>query len=337
MGSAAPLGSYLVQVNDVSPHTPPPRGAGAPARSASGWKARFARWKRLLTASVRGHLDGNGDIFAGGIAFFTALSLSPLLVLAVAMVGVFFGAEATQAHLLTDLEAAVGPEPAAVIGDLVRKAAVDEGRWWSVALAGVIAAWSATTMFANLQSTLNAMWGVKARETSGVAASIKSVLRKRITSFVLVAVIGALLFASMLAQSLGSGVAALASELPFGDWPWRLLQMVFAIAIVTAFLVPVYRVLPDVVLGWRDVWPGALLAAVLATIGAWAFGLYFGYAATGSVSGAAGSVLLLLLWMYVNSHILLLGARLTLEYVRDVRGIVEPEPQAELVREPVAA
>lgn len=322
-------------MNDVSPTSRPLHGAGHPRRERTGFKARFAHVKRLLMGSFRGHVANNGDIFAGGIAFFTALSLSPLLVLAVAMVGVFFGNEATQTHLLTELESAVGPEAAAVIGELVQKAAVDEGRWWKVAIAGVVAAWSATTMFANLQATLNQMWGVKPRETNGFIDSIKSVLRKRITSFALVAVIGALLFASMLAQSLGAGVAAFASELPFGNWSWRLLQLVFAVGIVTAFLIPVYRILPDVELEWRDMWPGALLAAILATIGAWAFGLYFGYAATGSVSGAAGSVLLLLLWMYINSHILLLGARLTLEHVKDVRGAVEPEPHAELLREPL--
>jgi membrane protein len=288
----------------------------------------------MIGAALREHFKGRSDIFAGAVAYFTALSLAPLMVIAVATVGSVFGEEATRVQLLEDLEAAFGPQPAAMIGELVRQAALDHGGWWRIVVAGAIALWGATNLFTRMQETLNALWGVRPRTGRTLGDRLRVTLRKRLIAFVLIAVVGALLFASMLLQSVGSGLAALASELRFGAWPWRLAQGALAVAVVTAFLAPVYRLLPDVELGWRDVWPGALLAAIVASAGAWVIGLYFGYAATRSVSGAAGSVIILLLWMYFDAHVLLFGARFTKVLVERRRGAARPERHAERVPTP---
>lgn len=285
----------------------------------------------MLVATVRDHFKGKSDIFAGAVAFFTVLALAPLLVVAVAMVGTIFGADATREQLVVDLSAAMGPGPAGVIDELIRNAALDERRWWRVVLGVTIAGWSATRMFLRLQATLNEVWGVREREGLGLRERIGVLLRKRAIAFGLIALVGVLLFGSMLLQSVGFGLAALASELPFSALSWRILQGVASVALVTAFLVPLYRVLPDVELGWRDVWPGALLAAVVAAAGAYVIGIYFGYAATSSVSGAAGGVLILLLWIYFDAHVLLFGARFTRTYVARRRGAIVPERHAELV------
>jgi len=285
----------------------------------------------MLVATARDHYKGKSDIFAGAVAFFTVLALAPLLVVAVAMVGTVFGTDATRERLVVDLSAAMGPGPAGVIDELVRNAALDERRWWRVALGVMIAVWSATRMFGRLQETLNAVWGVRQREGLGLRERVGVLLRKRASAFLLIALVGVLLFGSMLLQSVGFGLAALASELPFSALSWRILQGVVSLVLVTTFLVPLYRLLPDVVLGWRDVWPGALLAAVVATAGAYLIGIYFGYAATRSVSGAAGGVLILLLWIYFDAHVLLFGARFTRTCVARRRGAIVPERHAELV------
>lgn len=285
----------------------------------------------MLVVTARDHFKGKSDIFAGAVAFFTVLALAPLLVLAVAMVGTVFGTDATRERLVVDLTATMGPGPAGVIDDLVRSAALDERRWWRVALGLTIAGWSATRMFGRLQTTLNAVWGVREREGLGLRERVAVLLRKRAIAFVLIALVGALLFGSMLLQSVGFGLAALASELPFGSLSWRLLQGVASIALVTLFLIPLYRLLPDVVLGWRDVWRGAVLAAVVVAVGTYLIGIYFGYAATGSVSGAAGGVIILLLWIYFDAHVLLFGARFTRTFVARRRAAIVPEPHAQLV------
>ncbi|MBC8071330.1 MAG: YihY/virulence factor BrkB family protein [Deltaproteobacteria bacterium] len=288
---------------------------------------------RMIGAALRDHFAGRSEIFAGAVAFFTALSLAPLLVVAVTVVGQVFGEAATRAELLEKMELSFGPQPAALIGELVRQAAIDEGRWWRLGIAILVALWSATSLFTRMQETLNALWGVRPRKGRSFAERARVFLRKRFTAFVLIAIIGALLFASMLLQSVGAGLDAVASELRFGAWPWRIAQAAVAIAAVTLLLTPVYRLLPDAQLSWRDVWPGALLAAVIATAGAGLIGSYLGYTATRSASGAAGGVILLLLWMYFDAHVLLLGARFIRVRVLRHRAIV-PEPHAELVPAP---
>lgn len=279
--------------------------------------------------TIRDHLEAPSALFAAAVSFFAALSLAPMLVLAVAMVGVIYGEDAARARLVSDVTTAMGTTPAAVIDELVRQAALEQGRWWRVAIGVAIAAWGATGIFTRLQETLNALWGVQLRKNLSWKQRLAVLVRKRLSSFLLIGVVGALLLASMVLQSFGSGVAALASELPFGAWPWRVMQAATAVALATAVLVPIYRVLPDVELTWRDVLPGALLAAIVATLGAFGLGLYFGYAATRSLSGAAGGVLLLLLWMYFDAHVLLFGARFTRACVERRGRTIVPESHAE--------
>lgn len=283
----------------------------------------------MVVKTVREHLGSESDIFAGAVAFFTVLSLAPLLVVAVALVGTVFGTEATRDRLIADVTTSWGSAPAEVIEQLVRHAALDEGRWWRVAIGVAIAAWGATRIFMRLQETLNIVWGVQQRSGVSLRERARVFVRKRAVSFLLIGLVGALLFASMLLQSVGSGLHALASDLRFAGLPWRLLQAAASIAVITGFLIPVYTMLPDVELGWRDVWRGALLAAVIAALGAWLIGIYFGYTATRSLSGAAGGVLILLLWIYFDAHVLLFGARFARTDVARRRGDAKPEPHAE--------
>jgi membrane protein len=288
-------------------------------------------WPGVLVTTVREHFAGQSDIFAAGMAFFTAVSLAPLLVLAVAIAGTVFGPEAARAQLLHDVTAAMGPTAAATVDGFVGRAALEHDRWGRLATGIVVATWGAARIFAKLQDTLNALWGVRLRKDLPWRERLGVLVRKRLYAFLLVGLVGALLFASMLLQSVASGIAALATDLPFGAWPWRAIQGVIAVAIVTTLLILIYRVLPDVELHWRDVLPGALVAAVGATLGASAVGLYLGYAATSSLTGAAGGVLLLLLWMYFDGHVLLFGARFTRAWVARRRGALVPERHAELV------
>jgi membrane protein len=289
-------------------------------------------WPRVLVMTVREHFAGQSDIFAAGMAFFTAVSLAPLLVIAVAIAGTVYGPEAARAQLLHDVTSAMGPTAATTIDSFVGRAALEHNHSWRLVFGIVVATWGAARIFSKMQETLNALWGVRPRKDLPWRDRLRVLVRKRLYAFLLVGLVGALLFASMLLQSVASGLAALTTELPFGSWPWRAMQGVTAIAIVTAVLIPIYRVLPDVELDWREVLPGALVAAVVATLGASAVGFYLGYAATSSLTGAAGGVLLLLLWMYFDGHVLLFGARLTRAWVARRRGAIVPEQHAELVR-----
>lgn len=295
------------------------------------------RWYRPLFAAVRGHIDGHSDVLAASLAFFTVLSLAPLLVLAIAVVGTVFGSDATRLRLFADLTTAIGPQAAGAIDQIVQHAVRDEDRWWRVAFGILVTVWGSTRIFVRVQEALNAVWGVRATKEGGWRNWLRRLLRKRALSFLLVMAVGALLFGSMIAESVISVVMSAAQTLPHGVWTSRLVRASASILAITLLLLPVYRVLPDVEIGFRDVWRGALLAAVVTTIGARAMGSYFSSAAASSPGGAAGGVLVLLLWINLVSHVMLFGARFTREWVRENEGAIVPEPHAEIVDQPLAA
>lgn len=298
--------------------------------------ATLRRWYSPFTAAIRGHVAGTSDMLAASLAFFTVLSIAPLFVLAIAVVGTVFGSDATRLRLFADLSTAIGPQAAGAIDQIVQHAVQDEDRWWRVAFGVMVTVWGSTRIFARVQDALNAVWGVRPTKDGGWRIWLRRLLRKRALSFLLVMAVGALLFASMVAESVISVVLAAAQNLPHGAWSSRVVRVSASILAITLMLLPVYRVLPDVELRFRDVWRGALLAAVITTIGAWAMGTYFSSAAAASPGGAAGGVLVLLLWINLVSHVMLFGARFTREWVRAQQGDITPEPDAELVQ-PLAA
>ena len=186
-------------------------------------------------------------------------------------------------------------------------------------------------IFVRVQDALNEIWGVRPKRGRALGQRAKRMVQKRVGSFLLAMLVGVLLFVSMGLKSVIAGVHELTGELPFGSTAPRVVEAVSSIVLVAAFLGAMFRWLPDVELGWRDVWPGALLTSVLAAAGAFVISAYLGYFATTSVSGAVGGVFVLLLWIYWNAQVFLLGAEFTRAYTLRRRGEVEPEPHAELV------
>jgi membrane protein len=287
-----------------------------------------AGWAIVKTAVTR-FLEGSADVSSASIAYFTALSLAPLLVLAVAIAGSVFGAATARARLVHDLGTIVDPSVVAPIEALLTDAALDTTRWWKVAVGLGVAIWSASRIFLYLQEALNRVWGVRAKSGESMRERVRSVARKRLVSFVVVASIGLILFAS-LALEWTVGIA-----LHFvGDW-WFATRLVdLAMVAVTnlamaGFLMVTYRYLPDVALGWRDVWVGALATTVLLALGGRLMRLYLEHFG-GSAAGAAGGIAVLLLWAYFDAQVLLFGAELSRACTEARRGRPRAESHAEL-------
>ncbi|WP_439631648.1 YihY/virulence factor BrkB family protein [Gemmata sp.] len=278
--------------------------------------------KVLRDAGVK-FWDDNGPRLGAALAFYTALSLSPLLVAVVAIVGFAFGQEAARGELVEQLRDTTGEQAAVVIEQLVaRSAAGGEGVLATVA-AFAVALFGASNLFADLQSALNAIWRVPGSEKPG---GVLAFLRGRVLAFALVGGTALLLVAALV---LGPVLAAMETRVSGHVPGWvnsaGVLNFFVPFVLTTVLFAMIFKVLPDVRLAWSDVWLGAVVTAALFAGGRYLIGLYLGRAAVGSAYGAAGTFVALLVWVYYSTQILLFGAELTFVYAeRHGHGLAGP-------------
>ena len=264
----------------------------------------------LLKDAVSSWLEDDGGTMGAALAYYTLFSLAPLLVIVIAIAGLVFGPEAAQGQVLRQLEGLIGRDGAAVIQNLLRSAS-DEGRSTGAAIiGGVTFLLGATGVFSELQGDLNRIWREpNPRKPKG---GLVRVLRDKVLTIGMIMGIGFLMLVSTLVS------AALTS---FGDWiggmftGWpvalEILNSVISFVIIALCFAMIYRFLPRVRIGWRDVWMGAAVTALLFTVGKLLIGIYLGTANVASTYGAAGSLVVLLVWVYYSAQIFLLGAEFT--------------------------
>jgi membrane protein len=254
-------------------------------------------------------LERNAFQHAGSLAFYTLFSLAPTVIIAVAVVGLLFGADAARGEIVAQLEDLIGREGARAVEDAVARSRIEVAGLVPT-LAGITALLvGATTAFAQMQYSLNSIWGVTAApRRSGLLILLKT----RLLSLTIVLAIGFVLLVSLLLN------VALTAALRYADrWvplPSAVLagaELALALAVITLLFAVIFKVLPDVHVAWEDVWAGAGITAVLFLVGRSLIAHYLAYAAPASTYGAAGSLVLVLLWVYYSSLILFFGAAFT--------------------------
>lgn len=282
--------------------------------------------------AVEGFLDESPFQLAGALSFYTLLSLSPLVLVVVGLTGLVWSEEMVRAQLLAEIERLVGPAGAETVGTILAHA-VDRGRSIDQVLVGFASLLvGATTVFGQLQAALNQIWSVKA---APAGHAVWSFIRTRLLSLALVLVLGFLLLVSLLiAAALTALHDYLAHLVPQGASVWRALNLVVTLAVVTLLIALIFKYLPDVRLGWRYVWFGAVVTSSLFGAGRLLIGLYLGHAGIASSYGAAGSLVVFLLWVYYSSLILLFGAKLTELHARRRGAAIESAPHAVAVVRP---
>lgn len=270
------------------------------------------------------------------LSYYTIFSIAPLLVIVIAIAGLVFGDQAASGAIFEQLRGMVGDSGAAAVQGLVQSASKPAASIFA-AITGVLTlVLGATTVLGELQSALDRIWRAPPATTKG----LWTLIRTRALSFGMILVIGFLLLVSLV---LSAAIVAL------GDWfgplfarmKWLLeaLNFIVSFAAVTALFAMIYKILPRVRIGWRDVWTGAAVTALLFTVGKFLIGLYLGKSGVTSGFGAAGSVVVLLVWVYYSAQIFLLGAEFTAIYAYrfgSQRG--QERPRAEAVpHQPTAA
>lgn len=285
---------------------------------------------QLLKQTVADWSEDKAPQLGASLAFYSAISIAPLLVIALAIAGFFFGEEAAQGEITDELRSLVGDEGGKAIQEMVQSARKPRAGTIATILGVVTLLFGASGVFGQLQDALNTIWEVKPKEGRGVWGFI----RDRFFSIAMVMGSAFLLLVSLLLTAAISTLGLTGDRLP-ESWQWfaQVVNFVISFSVITVLFALMFKLLPDVKMAWSDVWLGAVVTAALFTIGKFAIGLYLGRSTTASSYGVAGSFVVLLLWTYYSAQILFFGAELTQVYANKFGSRIVPAENAEPVKE----
>jgi len=274
-----------------------------------------AQWigcfKLILMQSLKSWFDHRGDSKGAALAFYSLFSMTPILVLAIAIAGHFFGAEAAQGEIVAQVQGLIGPNGAQAVQALLAGARNPASGLIATLVASVLLLLTATSVFAELKGSLDELWGIEKSNRS----AFRILFRTRLLSFGLVLVLAFLLLVSLVISAALAMFERYAGAIWGGSYEvLTTTTSVISFAVIAGLFAVIYKTLPDAPLSWRDVWIGAFFTAVLFSLGKYAIGLYLGNSSVASSFGAAGSLIALLLWVYYSAQIFFLGAEFTRQY-----------------------
>ncbi len=270
------------------------------------FKKTFAEWS-----------DDNIPRLSASVAFYAMLSIGPLLVISIKIVGMIFGKEAASGQIRAYTSQLVGPQGAQAVQDMVQNAAEPGAGIFATIFSVAVLLFSASAVFVELQDSMNVIWDVK----PGPDRGWKDTIKERFLSMSLVLGMAFLLMVSLVVSTILAGLGKMFAGDP-ATWLMQTVNFIGSFAVITVLFALMFKYLPDVKVRWRTVWIGALATALMFTIGKFALGWYLARGSTTSIFGAAGSLVALLLWVYYSAQILFLGAEMTQIYA----GLRAPAP-----------
>jgi membrane protein len=280
---------------------------------------------RTITGAARAWWDDDCVRLGASLAFYTLFAIAPVLMVAITIAGFVFGAEAVRGEIVGQLDHLIGREGALAVQGLLEGAARRPAGFFGTLLGGITFLVAATGAFLELQIALNTIWRVKPKPGRYLHAFVMDRLR----SFGLVVAIGFLLLVSLAVTAALSALNAwLLERAPANAYLWNILNLLVSMVVTTGLFAMLLRFLPDVRLHWRDVTTGAVVTAVLFMLGQQVIGLYLGQSTVATMYGAAGSMMILLLWVYYSCQIVLFGAEFTRVWAARHGVKVKPEPFA---------
>jgi membrane protein len=279
----------------------------------------------VLRQTVSEWSEDKAPQLGASLAVYAALSLAPLLVIALAIASLVFDEEAARGQIVGELQSLVGPEGGKAIQDMIESANKEDAGVFATILSVATLLFGASGVFGQLQDALNTIWEVKPKSGRGVWGVIKD----RFLSFAMVMGVAFLLLVSLLLTAALASVGLAAEHLPEGiQWLAQIVNMIISFFVITALFALMFKLLPDVKMAWSDVWLGAVVTAVLFTAGKFAIGLYLGHSSMAQSYGVAGSFVVLLVWTYYSAQILFFGAELTQVYANQYGSRIVPAENA---------
>jgi len=282
----------------------------------------------LLKESAKEWSDDNASRLSAALSYYTIFSIAPLLVLAIAVAGMVFGQEAASHQIFNQIRGLVGDQGAITIQTMVEKLHQNGGGVIATIVGVVTVLIGASGAFEELQSALNTIWKVQAKP----GHTVKVFLRIRLLSFSLVLVIGFMLLVTLVISAALAGMGHYLDQvLPIPAIVLQAFNLSISFAVTALLFTLIYKVLPDVVLKWRDVWIGGTFTALLFSLGRYLIGLYLGRGTFSSAYGAAGSLVIILAWIYYSAQILFFGAEFTKVYATTFGRNIKPKANAEAI------
>ncbi len=283
---------------------------------------------KLLKETFQEWQEDNASRLAASLAYYTIISLAPLLIIVIAIAGAIFGEEAARGEIVQQIQGLVGIEGAKVIESAIENANKPDVGSFASTISLIVLFFGASGVFSELQEALNTVWNVKAKP----GQNFWGFIRKRFLSFSAVLGIGFLLLVSLtVSAALAALNQYLSHLLPGIDLFWQLLNFIISLGVITLLFALMFKYLPDVRIRWRDVWVGAFMTALLFSIGKTALGIYLGQSSFGSTYGAAGSLIAILVWVFYSAQILFFGAEFTQVYARYYGSRIVPDSHAVLL------
>jgi membrane protein len=291
---------------------------------------RLAEVGSLLKSTVVEWIDDNAARVAASLAFYTLLSMAPLVLLSIALIGTFMGEADAQSRILQEVESVVGSQAAGALSAIVGSAQRSQSGFVSSVVGVVVLVVGASGVFGELQYALDTIWGVKPKPGRGILGIVKD----RLFSFSMVIGVAFVLLVSLVISTVLSGVGRIVTDaLPGGAFLWQGVNLAVSLGVITVLFAIIFKVVPDIEIRWRDVFVGSFVTAALFSAGKYVLGLYLGTSSVASSYGAAGSVVALVVWVYYSSQLVFLGAEFTQVFARRYGVQIRPSKNAVFVDE----
>lgn len=247
------------------------------------------------------------------LAYYTVFSIGPMLLIAISMAGIFLGQEAAQGKIGDELRKVFGPQMADAVQKMIVAANKPKSGMIATVVGIVTLLLGASGVIAQLKDALNTIWNVEPKKSAGIMGAIK----EKFFSVAVVFGVGFLLLVTLVFDTIIAAMGHLIEgRIPGGEALLQAIQLAVSFGLITVLFAAMFKYLPDIEISWRDVWVGAALTSLLFVIGKFGLGMYLGKAAVGSSYGAAGSLVILLIWVYWSAQIVFFGAEFTQVYAR---------------------
>lgn len=285
----------------------------------------------LFKSAYKGFSDDKVPKLGGSLAYFTLFSLGPMLLVVIFFAGIFLGKQMIEGSLNTQMTQLIGAEAAQQLQQIIKSASTSKGSGVAALVGIVTLLLGATSVFTEIQDSINTIWRLKLKPKQGMMRLLKS----RLLAFGIIGGIGFLLLVSLIAsafvEGLGENLEKLIPGIGIRVFYW--INQALTLAVASLLFALIFKVLPAARIRWRDVWPGALLTALLFILGRFAISFYISKSDFGNTYGAAGSLVVLLVWIYYSSLILYFGAEFTKAYSNKFGAGIRPRGYAEQITE----
>ena len=281
---------------------------------------------KVIIGSLKNAVTDKIPKYSASLAYTTVFSFGPLLIVIIFLCSIFFGQEATQGRIYGQLQQFVGPDAAVQLQTIIQNATISDKSSFAAVIGISTLLLGATAVFAEIQDSINMIWGLKAKPKKGVW----KIIRNRFLSFSVVVSLGFLLLVSLAISTVIEGLSdKLKASLPnVTVIIFYILNLIITFLVTTALFAIIFKVLPDAKTKWKDILPGALASGVLFLIGKFAISFYIGKSNVGSTYGAAGSLVVLLLWVYYSAIILYIGAEFAKTWTTHKGSSIQPNDYA---------